>query len=390
MAKSRDVAIGERLLRHLADGATDTTDQIMTLPVSHYLDPDRFDREMKNIFRRLPLMLAFSVELPKPGAYKAMDVVGIPVVMIRGRDNVVRAFLNVCSHRGSRVAADGAGTCRRLVCPYHGWAYEDTGELAAVYKPEQFGEIDLESKGLAALPCEERAGLIFVSLAQGADLDLERYLGGMLDELAALGIENWKVYARRELEAANWKVVHDGYVDGYHLEVLHSKTVGKFTKGALNTFEFFGPHQRIGFANQDIAKLSDIETGQWQQDDGFGFVRTLFPNVSFAVRAGEGGLVSQLLPGPTVGRSKTIQTFLRANLPETDEGRARADAEVELFYRAVRDEDYATVAGVQQGMASGAIEEVVFGRNEVGNQRLHRWIEYYAQDDPAVEDRPNA
>ena len=87
------------------------------------------------------------------------------------------------------------------------------------------------------------------------------------------------------------------------------------------------------------------------------------------------------MPGPTPDRSTTIQTFLRAKLPENEEEKQRADMEVELFYRAVRDEDYLTVAGVQQGMESGAIDEVTFGRNEVGNQWLHHWIDHYTRGD---------
>jgi phenylpropionate dioxygenase-like ring-hydroxylating dioxygenase large terminal subunit len=389
MVMSRDTEMGQRLLSHLAEGTSDSADEIVQMPVSHYLDSSRWEREMQNIFKRLPLMLAFGVELQEPGSYKALEVVGVPVLMVRGRDGEVRAFMNVCRHRGSRLTDEGTGKCRRIVCPYHGWAYDDHGELVGIHKAEQFGEIDRKTRSLIALPCEERVGLVFVGLTPGSSLELDSYLGGMQEELATLGIEHWQVYARRELESANWKAVHDGYVDGYHLEVLHPNSVGQFTKGALNTYESFGPHQRIGFANQDIEKLRSRPPEQWRQDEGFGFVRTLFPNVSFAVRTGVGGLVSQLLPGPTPNRSRTLQTFLRADMPQTEQEVERLDREVETFHSAVRDEDYVTVAGVQRGMESGAISEVTFGRNEVGNQRLHQWIDYYAQDDPRNEDRPS-
>jgi phenylpropionate dioxygenase-like ring-hydroxylating dioxygenase large terminal subunit len=388
MALSRDVTVGERLLSHLERGTTDSAETVTRMPVRYYLDPELWQREIDNIFKRLPLMLAFGSELSSGGDYKAMDVVGVPVLMLRGRDGVVRAFLNVCRHRGARLKAEGEGSCRRIVCPYHAWSYDHEGKLVGIYKAEQFGDMDAAATGLRELPCREEAGLVFVALTPGPPMDLEGYLGPMLEELRSLGIEDWKVYARRELPSANWKATHDGYVDGYHLEVLHPKTVGLVSKGAVNTFDGFGPHQKIGFANQDVEKLREKPSEQWGQDEGFGFVRTLFPNVSLAVRAGAGGLVSQLLPGPTPDRARTIQSFVRAKLPETEREKAMADAEVELFHAAVRDEDYATVDGVQQGMESGAIEEVVFGRNELGNQRLHRWIAYYTQDDPKEADRP--
>jgi phenylpropionate dioxygenase-like ring-hydroxylating dioxygenase large terminal subunit len=389
MPKSRDVEVGERLLAHAESRTTDLSDVVTRLPVSYYLDPARWQREMDRIFKRLPLLLAFSCELREEGAYKALDVIGVPVLLMRGSDGAVRAFLNVCSHRGSRLKPEGSGQCRRLVCPYHAWAYDDRGALVRINQAHTFGELDLSTRGLTELPCEEKAGLVFAILTPALPIDVARYLGGMLDDLSTLGIADWHVYARRELVSANWKATHDGYVDGYHLASLHPKTVGLISKANCNTFDAFGPHQRIGFANLDIEKLRDKPTEEWEQDEGFGFVRTLFPNVSFAARTGAGGLVSQLLPGPTPDRSRTLQTFLRARLPQTEEDRRRADAEVELFYTTVRDEDYRTVDGVQQGLESGAIDEVVFGKNELGNQRLHRWIEFYSRDDPRDEDRPN-
>ena len=384
--KSRDTETGERLLAHVANGTTDRTDAIRRVPVSHYLDEARWRREMDAIFRRLPLMLAFSSELAEPGAFRALDVVGAPVLILRGRDGVARAFLNVCSHRGARLLAEESGRCSRLVCPYHAWAYDDRGALVGIFKASQFGELDKSTKGLAELPCEEVAGLIFVGLARGTPLDVRGYLGGMLGELESLGLADWKLYDRRVLETANWKATFDGYVDGYHLEVLHPKSVGRFTKGAVNTFEAFGPHQKIGFANQDIAKLRDRPSSEWLQDEGFGFVRTLFPSTSLAVTAGVGGLVSQLIPGPTPDRSRTIQSYVYRKLPEGDDERARLDAIVDMFYRAVRDEDSATVDAVQRGMESGALDEVVFGRNEVGNQRLHAWVGHYADGEPRPDE----
>ena len=82
MARSRDVAVGERLLAHLADGTTDSAEDVLRLPASTYLDPERWQREMDHIFKRLPLLLAFSAELREPGAYKAIDVVGVPVLLL--------------------------------------------------------------------------------------------------------------------------------------------------------------------------------------------------------------------------------------------------------------------------------------------------------------------
>jgi phenylpropionate dioxygenase-like ring-hydroxylating dioxygenase large terminal subunit len=381
--------VAARLLAHHENDTTDQTAEITTLSTEYYLDADLWRREVDLIFKRLPIMLGFSCELKETGAYKAMTVVETPVILMRGSDGKARAFLNVCIHRGTLLKPDGKGECRRLVCPYHAWTYDDKGALVGIADAQKFGDYDKTGRGLTELPCEERAGMIWVVLTPGLPLDLESYLGEMLRELEWLEIDTWSIYEQRRLDCANWKAAHDGYVDGYHIEFLHANTIATFSKGDVNTFDAFGPHQRIGFANQDIAKLKKIPRADWVPNDGYTFVRTIFPHVSLAVTKGGGGLISQLFPGPTPDTSYTIQSHIYAHLPQTDEERALADASVEMIYGAVRDEDYAMVSGIQRGMESGAIKEVVFGRNEMGNRRLHDWIKYYSQKAPDPAQRPN-
>ncbi len=381
--------IADRLADHARDGTTDSAPGIMRMPASYYLDPALWRREVDLIFRRLPLLLAFTGELRQPGRYKAMKVVGVPVVMIRGRDGVVRAFMNACRHRGARVMDEGTGKCVRMVCPYHAWAYDDRGALVKVADPDKFGDFGVEGEGLTELPCAEVAGLIFVSLTPGADIDIDAWLGGFRDELEKLEIAGWEVCATQRLETANWKLAHDGYVDGYHIASLHPKTIAAFSQSNVLTYDAFGPHQRIGFAHHDILPATDKPASERRLNDGLTVIRTMFPHVSFAVRHGEGGVVSLLFPGDRHDRSETYQVFLAAKAPETEEEKAMFAARTRMLHDVVKDEDYKTVDGVQEGLASGAIPDVIFGRNELGNQRLHRWIAYYTQERPEAGDRPD-
>lgn len=381
--------IADRLADHARDGTTDSAGGVMRLPASYYLDPELWVVEVARIFKRRPLLLGFTGELRQPGRYKAIKVVGVPVVMIRGRDGVVRAFMNVCRHRGARVMNEGTGKCVRMVCPYHAWAYDDRGALVKVADPEKFGDFDAEGEGLTELPCAERHGLIFVVLTPGAPMDIDDWLGGFGDELAKLEMATWEVCATQQLETANWKLAHDGYVDGYHIASLHPKTIAVFSQSNVLTYDAFGPHQRIGFAHHDILPVTGKPHVERRLNDGLTVIRTLFPHVSFAVRHGEGGVVSLLFPGDRHDRSVTHQLFLAAKPPATDEEKAMFDARTKLLYDVVRDEDYKTVDGVQEGLASGAIPDVIFGRNELGNQRLHRWIAYYSRENPDPADKPD-
>ncbi|MEN3953503.1 aromatic ring-hydroxylating dioxygenase subunit alpha [Iodidimonas sp. SYSU 1G8] len=381
--------IADRLADHARDGTTDSAPDILRIPASYYLDPELWKIEVERIFKRVPLLLAFTGELRQPGRYKAMKAAGVPVVMIRGRDGVVRAFLNACRHRGARVMEEGTGKCVRMVCPYHAWAYDERGALVKVADPEKFGDFDTAGEGLTELPCAEVAGLIFVSLTPGAAMDIDAWLGGFREELEKLEMADWEVCATQSLETANWKLAHDGYVDGYHIASLHPKTIAAFSQSNVLTYDAFGPHQRIGFAHHNILPVTEKPPAERTLNDGLTVIRTIFPHVSLAVRHGEGGVVSQLFPGPTHDTSYTIQAFLAPKVPETEEEKAMFGMRTKMLYEVVRDEDYKTVDGVQEGLASGAIPDVIFGRNEIGNQRLHKWIAYYCQETPDPSARPD-
>src|SRR5262249_13176708 len=137
-----------------------------------YFDPGRFKREVDLIFKRLPLMLAPSAELPNPGDYKTMEVAGIPVLLARGDDGVLRGFLNSCSHRGTNVATQPSGNAKRFICPYHGWTFAQSGALIGVAPPSEFGEVDKSCLNLTPLKVAERAGLIWGILTPDSTLDI--------------------------------------------------------------------------------------------------------------------------------------------------------------------------------------------------------------------------
>ena len=307
--------------------------------------------------------------------------------MVRGRDARVRAFMNVCSHRGATLAPHPQGSCARFVCPYHAWTFNDHGVLMGVADPAKFGDIDTAERHLKELPCEERAGMIFVGLTPGRTFDLETYLGGMLAEVESFGLQTWHMYHQNSLESANWKVTHDGYLETYHIPFLHAKTL--MTPGAspsvVMVYEAFGgrafgPHQRMSGTGRggDILKMRDIPKSEWTRDEYYHAVRTIFPNVSISM-SNTGGMISQLFP-IAPDRCITIQNHLYPRAPETDKEREDYDGRVDLYIRAVRDEDYKTGLAIQSGLKSGANRDFLFGRNEVGPQRWHTAVDHYVEE----------
>jgi phenylpropionate dioxygenase-like ring-hydroxylating dioxygenase large terminal subunit len=373
------------MLSYVETNTTDQSNEIITVPAKNYTDPVRWQNEIDLIFKKLPLMLAFTIEMPNPGDFKTIEVAGMPVLLARAKDGIARAFLNVCPHRGAPVAEAASGNCSRFVCPYHGWTYNNEGKLIGVADRAKFGELDTSTRNLRELPCEERAGLIFAILTPGETINLEDFLGGMLEDLESLNLASYHFLGSKEIFGANWKIAYDGYLEGYHFKVAHPETIFKRTHTNVMRYDMFGPHYRIGFPHHGVEKLREIEPQLWgaQENNAFDFVRTLFPNISIFL-APELGQIAQLIPGPTPDKNRTILSYVRKAPPGDEADRAATDAMINFLRDVTNDEDYSLGLKIQKGLDSGALDSVVFGKNEYGNQYFHKWVDYYLQNDPAA------
>ncbi len=385
MSKEIVGKVVEAMLDYVENDRTFMTDKSMTVPVRSYVDPDQWGAEMELIFKRVPLMLALSCEMANPGDYKAMEAVGLPILIARDRAGTVRAFLNVCSHRGAPVAKAGHGNCARFSCIYHGWTFGADGRLVGVADQHKFGEIDKSQRGLKQLPCEERHGMIFVVLTPGAPIDLDAFYAGYLDDYKEVGLKDWTFLGSRVIEGANWKIAFDGYLEGYHFAQLHPETIHPRTPSNVTHYEAFGPHIRIGFPQRSIGKLREVPRETWgeQENNGFDFVRIFFPNVS-AFLAPELAQIAQLFPGPTPDKNRTVLLYARRDPPKDDADRAAIEGMINFLRDVTYNEDYLMGLDIQKGLESGAHDKLVFGRNERGNQYFHEWVNWYLQDDPTL------
>jgi nitrite reductase/ring-hydroxylating ferredoxin subunit len=369
------IALARRMLAFHETGTTEQAATGYRVPASNYIDGSRWQLEMDRIFRRVPLPLALTCEMREPGSFKSIDALGVPVLITRGADGMARAFLNVCRHRGAIVQAEGCGRARRFSCPYHGWVYDQQGCLAGIYAEESFGPVDKPAMGLTALACEERAGIVFVTLTPGRAVPVDDWLGGYAAELASLGLEDWHVIDRRELPSPAWKVAYDGYLEGYHFASLHKNTIFKDNMSNLMAVDAWGPHQRVVFAKHTLAQLRDQREDAWDPVEHIGPVYTLFPCVAIAGGWRGLALISQLFPGPTPDRSRTVQTFVSRDPIVTDQDREEAERATDFLFTVVRDEDYATGFAITRGLTSAASREFVFGRNEPSLHHFHRWVD---------------
>ncbi len=386
MAQDNLISMTRSLVAHGMAGTMELADDVVRIPAASYTDPDLFELEKKQIFRRLPLMVAPSCELPEPGDYKAMDICGVPLLLTRQKDGTVAAMLNMCSHRGNPIAS-GTGRANRFTCGYHGWTFKNDGALIGVASPQDFGAIDKAAHCLTHFPVYESAGLIWATLDPTSQLDIADYLCGYDELLKAFEFDGWHLFSQRTLPGPNWKTAYDGYLDFYHLPVLHANTFGSDFYNRANYFAF-GPHQRLSTPSQFAIKVSGeddqpldlnaIADDKLPQDVLVQGVWTIFPHISIASFYGgglRGAMISQLFPGDTVGESYTTQFYVMEHEPTDEVAIQAARDQFDFLEIVVRDEDYKTGKRQHEALQSGLMKEVLFGRNERGGQVFHQWAE---------------
>jgi hypothetical protein len=173
----------------------------------------------------------------------------------------------------------------------------------------------------------------------------------------------------------NWKIAYDGYLDFYHLPVLHKNTFGEDMSNQANYFAW-GPHQHVQAPGRDLLALADLPESDWSTEAMLKGVWTVFPHVSIANFQGGGRsvMLSQLLPGSHVGESFTTQMYLMEKAP-TEEEAKEAYEQFKFLEYVVRDEDYATGLRQQVALKNGGRDHVLFGENEGGAQNFHLWVD---------------
>ena len=376
MSRERLVAQIRSTIEHSRAGSVHLTESVTSIPASNYFDADRWRAEIDAVFRRLPLLVAVSAELRNENSFKAIEIAGVPVLISRSSDGQLRAFVNMCSHRGAMLVDEGTGVARRFACPYHNWTYDQNGSLVGIFKAEDFGEVDVDCLGLTRLPLVERAGLIWVTLQPDSPVDFDVFMSGYDELLEACGLAQMNHFASRRLTGPNWKVCFDGYVDFYHLPILHKNTFGpNFPADAL--FHRVGPHQRVTGPRANWEKLAEMPETEWPDASLVSGVWSVFPHASIAgfdVLGHKLYQIARLFPGDTPEESVTHLDFI-STAPRSDEYVEAIEKQIDFLLRVVRDEDYATGLKIQRTVRTGAKDRFYFGRNEGGAHYVHGWLD---------------
>jgi choline monooxygenase len=399
MDRQLELQIAEDLLAELDNQTLTLTDSIHEEPVENYLSETRDRAEREVLFGRTPLMAALSRELPTAGSWKLFDEAGWPIVLVRGKDAVVRGFLNVCTHRGARVVEQARGKARKLSCPFHAWSFGLDGSLAGVPAKPAFAGMCQEERGLRPVQVREHLGAIWVVAHPDAPpMDLDKHLGPFAKELQLWNMGSWHFGKQLVHQvAANWKFTMDTFTEAYHVPVLHKASIGDVIPGSTSAYRQFEDHHRLVFPTKTISELRDRPREEWNPFDSWQMLLTyvVYPNVTFMV-TGSHAEMYQTFPGATPNDSVCLHSVFSYQPIDADEIRADYAQRLQYFFDFVDNEDFRICRGAQKGMNSGAVNSFVFGRNEAGTQHLHRAytrdVERHANRDnvePIVLDEPS-
>ena len=367
MDMPRQMSLAKRLLEYAQEGSTALAPAVLEVPVERYLDPQLWNQEVETLFKHLPIVAGLSCELPKPGAYIAQTIVGVPLLLTRDDQGRVNAFLNVCTHRGAKVVAERGcgGAANRFSCPYHGWTFDNAGKLIGVPDSGLFGDIDKSTHGFTRLQADERLGMVFVILTPRVSVDIDEYLGGIAEHFGEHG-DNLSFAGTRAVKGGNWKLVVEGHLESYHFSTLHRNSIGPWMMNNCSASERFGRHQLITFCAKSIRDLADTPQDQWRPvDDNHIQPQYHFFPGTLVTQFKDAMLVQMVRPGATPGEATNRLVFGQA--PTIDQEAPKLDEVAQL----VEVEDYSLSYDILQGMKSGARKAIEFGKNEPSIQHFH-------------------
>jgi phenylpropionate dioxygenase-like ring-hydroxylating dioxygenase large terminal subunit len=355
-------------LRSITPGKDPLED--MSLPGWLYYDPEFFEAEKRAFLRASPQIVCHESEIAEPGEWRTLEYLGESVVVIRGDDGQVRAFSNVCRHRGSRLVDGEAGCSKVLTCPYHAWSYSRDGRLVGVPHRSEYPGLQPGKLGLFPVALENWRGFLFITLEPGVPAVAE-IMAPYEQEIGPYRFEDLRALQQVRLRprALNWKTISDNYSDHLHIPIGHPGLTRLFGRsyrieakdwvdkmeGDLVEAESVNPSERVYQHHlPKVDHLPETHQRKW-------LYYKLFPNVAFDIYPDQVDFM-QFLP---VSATTSIIRYTSYALPDDRRENNAVRYLNWMINRRVNAEDTELITRVQLGMQSQSYKPGPLGTSEV-------------------------
>lgn len=335
----------------MAETLTAAPEARYLLPPEAYYSPEWYEREQRELFGRTWNLVAYESDVPGPGDHLPVQVGPTPVLIVRGHDGTLRAFVNMCRHRGMALVCEAGRSDGSVRCPYHGWEFTTEGTLVRIpQRAAQFGDLDTAAWGLVPVGIGTWSGLVFVN-PDPAATPFEAWLGDLPDHMGPFDTSRLAdVYRLRVPVASNWKLYIENHVDVLHLWYLHDETLGMYDHIGFRHRQV-GPHwvseERLRPGAERPRGLPPIGH---LPDDERDVLRAnlIFPNVPTSSSESQ-WMTYQVVPtGP---ETSVLDIRILA-----EPGTELADDGVDQLLRVLRDEDGGAVERIQRVLRSPLFE----------------------------------
>jgi phenylpropionate dioxygenase-like ring-hydroxylating dioxygenase large terminal subunit len=330
-------------------------------PASIFTDPAHYELEQRAVFKRVPVPVALSVQLPEPNMFLALEAYGLPLLLSRTAQGEVHVFLNACQHKGSRlVERTDAFKGARVSCPYHAWTFSTDGKLVGVPRQEVFPSLRKEDRGLARLHSQEAGGFIWAILDREAPSDFSLLNDDVVADLDAFKLSTQHLYGHKTFQLdANWKLVIEPFLEPYHIQRLHATSVAGMFADVPNITDRLGDHLRqvSGRANFEPSMLDGLAHENIHKTITHAYV--LFPSTVVITSP---YYISVMIIQPRGPGRSTVEYFNLTREPADNEKAQELFARsFEMILNVFGKEDFRAACLSQAGLESGALKDVLYG-----------------------------
>ena len=366
--------IKDRLQSLIVNKETDYAKSIYKNAVIEYIDASIANAEKKIIFEESPICLGTAALVPNQGDWFTVDIGDKSILIVRNNKTEISAYLNICSHRGAKLV-EGSGTkAYAFKCPYHSWVYNLDGELKARPRENAFDEINKDQCSLQKFELDNHQGFLWLIMDKKAKNKHSSNKADLNELLIDYDFNKYQHFKSIKIyPKLNWKLAVDTFLELYHIDELHTKSLAPIIKNDLQLFDTYGKNIRVIGARHSAVKLNRVLKDQREFDTHTIQLRILFPNTILVCHP-DHVEVWQILPKNEVNECEVSFSLYTKEAFSSKSAIRHWDNNFNLALNAVVKEDFPLGENVQKGFYAAPKRKIIFGKNEPALQHFHKQI----------------